>query len=126
MIATATGRYVVTADALDLGLGAGNFCVAVDLGDPQGVWWWERGASGCSSRSTGPGVFHADSPAISHARGEFVVRFRIPLITGPGSRTPDHKEIQLILSDGRIRVPATGADVATVQRNDLKIPERVQ
>ena len=126
LVTTAAGRYVVTAKPLNLGIGAAHFCVAVDLCDPRGVWWWEAGATGCSSRSTGPGVFHADSPAVSKSRDGFVVRFSIPLISRAGSGTQDHKDMELILSGGRIRVPATGADVPTTQRNDLEIPERVQ
>ena len=53
-------RYVVTASPIDVSLGPSGVCVAVDPLDRRGVWWWEPGASGCASRSTGPGVFHAD------------------------------------------------------------------
>jgi hypothetical protein len=126
MTSSATGRYVVTAEPLDLGIGAPNFCVAVAARDPRGVWWWERGAIGCSSRSTGPGVFHADSAAVTQSSQGTLVRFSIPLITGPGFRGPDHKDIELSLAGGRIRVAATGADVPTIRRNDLEIPERVR
>ena len=65
--APAAGRYLVTSTPIDVGLGNTGLCVAVDPRDPQGVWWWQPGASGCTSRSTGPQVFHADKAAVSPA-----------------------------------------------------------
>lgn len=127
MVATVTGRYVATAQPVDLGLRGGTpFCIAVDAGDPQGVWWWEPGATGCSSRSTGPTVFRADAAAVTTSGTTIDARFRIPLITGPNPTDPDHKDVALVIDGGRLRVPATGADVAIVQRNDLEVPERVR
>src|SRR4029453_19107515 len=55
----APARYIVTTAPLGVGAASPGICVAVDPTDPQGIWWWEPGWSGCSSRSTGPGVFHA-------------------------------------------------------------------
>ena len=124
---TATGHYVVTAQPVDLGLRGGpNFCVAVDAGDPHGVWWWEPGKTGCSSRSTGPMVMRAEDAAVTVSGRAIDVRFRIQLITGPDWVGPTYKEVAMAIGDGRVRVPATGADVATVQRNDLEVPERLR
>ena len=59
-----TDRYVVTASPIKVGVVSGALCIAVDVHDQQGVWWWEPGRSGCSSRSTGPGVFHAEQAKV--------------------------------------------------------------
>jgi hypothetical protein len=126
--ATTPARYVVTAAPIDIGIRLARFCVAVDPADAQGVWWWEPGASGCSSRSTGPTVFHAEAASVSNSGsgGTIDVRFRVPLIQGPNSADPDHKDVRLVLEGARVRVPATGADVSTVRRSDLELPERVR
>jgi hypothetical protein len=51
-------RYVVTESPIDVGRGI-RLCIAVDPADHRGMWWWQPGATGCDSRSTGPGLFHA-------------------------------------------------------------------
>src|SRR5687768_9132925 len=61
-----TPRYQVTASPIDVGNGI-RLCVAIDPADSQGVWWWGPGASGCASRSTGPGVFRADQATVSQS-----------------------------------------------------------
>jgi catechol 2,3-dioxygenase-like lactoylglutathione lyase family enzyme len=118
--APADGRYLVTSTAMDVGVGPG-LCVAVDPQDPQGVWWWQPGASGCTSRSTGPQVFHADMAAVSPSpRPEVTaVAFRLGLI----SRTPTYLDVRLAIEDGRMRSLDTGAAVALQRRSDLEIPE---
>jgi hypothetical protein len=63
---SSTGRYLVTANAIDVGVGPG-LCVAVDPADEHGVWWWEPGATGCDTRSTGPGLFQADRVVVPRA-----------------------------------------------------------
>jgi catechol 2,3-dioxygenase-like lactoylglutathione lyase family enzyme len=119
--APADGRYLVTSSAIDVGVGTG-LCVAVDPHDPQGVWWWQPGASGCTSRSTGPTVFHADQAAVSRSAPPEVtsVAFRLGLI----SRTPSFLDIRLAIEDGRMRSLDTGAAVALQRRGDLDVPER--
>lgn len=78
-------RYLVSATPIDLGVrGPAHFCVAVDPTDRQGVWWWEAGATGCDSRSTGPAVFHADGASVANTASGIEVRFRIPLVSRPG------------------------------------------
>jgi catechol 2,3-dioxygenase-like lactoylglutathione lyase family enzyme len=119
--AAADDRYLVTSSALDVGAGTG-LCIAVDPRDSQGVWWWQPGASGCTTRSTGPNVFHGDAAAVSQpARPETIaVAFRLGLI----SRTPSSLDVRLTIADGRIWSLATGADVALSRRRDLDVPER--
>jgi hypothetical protein len=103
-----------------------SFCVAVDAGDPHGVWWWEPGKTGCSSRSTGPTVMPADAAAVTVSGRAIDVRFRIQLKTGPDWVGLTYKEVAMVIEDGRARVPATGSDVAITQRNDLQLPESVR
>jgi hypothetical protein len=120
--APADGRYLVTSSAIDVGGRGIHLCVAVDPRDPQGVWWWEPGASGCTTRSTGPTVFHADQAAVSHSAQPKATAssFRLGLI----SRTPSFLEVRLAIQDGRMRSLDTGAVVALTRRNDLDLPEQ--
>jgi hypothetical protein len=104
-----------------------GLCVAVDPGDPKGVWWWEPGRSGCSSRSTGPDVFHANDAAVV-TRPDTLnvdVRFRVQLIVGPGWTGPDFKDVRLVLRDGRMEVVGSTDSVSTVRRHDLVLPQSV-
>ena len=52
--APADGRYLVDRQLRLTSARGLRLCVAVDPRDPHGVWWWQPGASGCTSRSTGP------------------------------------------------------------------------
>jgi hypothetical protein len=79
-------RYIVTAAPLDIGAITQKLCIAVDPTDTHGIWWWEAGHRGCSTRSTGPDVFHAESAAVvRQPSGAIDCRFRLPLIAMPGS-----------------------------------------
>ena len=113
------GRYLVTSSAMDVGRGI-RLCIAVDSRDPHGVWWWEPGASGCKTRSTGPTVLHADKAAVSpSARPEAAaVSFRL----GLHSRTPSFLDVRLAIEDGRMRSLDTGGAVAVQHRSDLDLP----
>src|SRR4051812_20497019 len=58
-------RFIVTGEPLGLFDGRHpGICVAVDPDDPKGVWWWEPGPSGCSTRSTGPDVMAAGDASV--------------------------------------------------------------
>jgi hypothetical protein len=119
--APADGRYLVTSSAIDVGLGNTGLCVAVDPSDAQGVWWWQPGAAGCTTRSTGPTVFHAEEAAVSRGATPEVtsVAFRLGLI----SRTPSVLDVRLAIEEGRMRSLDTGSVVALQRRNDLELPE---
>jgi hypothetical protein len=41
----APARYIVTTAPLGVDAVSPGLCVAVDLTDPQGIWWWEPGRS---------------------------------------------------------------------------------
>jgi len=114
-------RYVVTASPIDVSLGPSGVCVAVDPLDRRGVWWWEPGASGCASRSTGPGVFHADRATVSRPvhPGPTVLSFRLQT----HSATRPFIDVRLLVDDGNMRALESGARVQTNRRNDLDIPE---
>lgn len=116
-------RYVVTASPIDVRVGS-ELCVAVDPGDPTGVWWWQPGKD-CSSRSTGPMVFHAEEAAVVSSQGREMVdvRFRVPVIRRSDSSEPPFVDVSLRLEGGRLRAEATGSEVATVTRSNLEIPE---
>jgi hypothetical protein len=74
-------RYIVTTAPIDVGVRQGWLCMAVDPADPRGVCWWEPGESGCSSRSTGPGVFRAgDATVVTRTESANIeVGFRLGL-----------------------------------------------
>jgi hypothetical protein len=116
-------HYVVTGSPIEVGVGSG-LCIALDLNDQRGVWWWQPGDD-CSKRTTGPGVFPAEQAAIT--RGEDAktadVRFRVQVHRAPDSSDPPYVEIRLALKDGRLGSPGTGAWVNTITRRDLEIPE---
>jgi hypothetical protein len=119
------GRYIVTAEPINIGVGSGRFCIAADPADPQGAWWWEPGPKGCSSRSTGPAVFHAENATVSPSKqgGATDIRFRVGLHTAANSSSPPFADVWIVLADGRMRALATGAQVSTVRRKDLDVPE---
>jgi hypothetical protein len=123
---SATGRYIVTTAPLPVRGVSPGICVAIDPTDPQGVWWWEPGRSGCVSRSTGPGVFRADHATVSASlqSGAIDVRFRLPLVRGPDSQTPEFADVSLVVEAGGKRAMASGALVPTDRRNDLELPEQ--
>jgi hypothetical protein len=122
----AVPRFIVSGAPLGLvNVQHPGLCVAVDPSDPKGVWWWEPGRSGCSSRSTGPDVFPAnDATVVSRPDTVDVdVRFRVQLIVGPGSTGVDFRDVRLVLRDGRMEVVGSTASVSTVRRRDLVLPE---
>ena len=124
--APAVPRFVVSGAPLGLiNVQHPGVCVAVDPSDPKGVWWWEPGRSGCSSRSTGPDVFPAnDATVVSRPDTLDVdVRFRVQLIVGPGSTGDDFRDVRLVLSANRMQVVGSTASVSTVRRIDLVLPE---
>lgn len=114
-------RYLVTSSPIDVGLGPWGLCVAVDPLDQHGVWWWEPGASGCASRSTGPGVFHAEEATVSQSTqtGPTAVSFRL----STHSATRPFIDVRLVVENGDMRALESGARVALQRRNDLGVPE---
>src|SRR2546423_1403501 len=113
-------RYVITVRPIDVLVGAQGLCVAVNPADRQGVWWWEPGTSGCSSRSTGPGVFHAEEARVSQSKqpGPINISFRV----GTHSTTHAFVDVHLVLDSGDLRDVESGARVPTRQQNDLDVP----
>jgi hypothetical protein len=120
-ISPAATRYIVTAAPIDVGVVSRALCIGVDPDDRHGVWWWEPGSSGCTSRSTGPGVFHAEQAAVTASRrpNSIDVRFRVPL----KSLARPFADVGLTIQDGVIRAAASGARVGSARRADLELPE---
>jgi hypothetical protein len=116
-------HYVMTASPIQVGIGSG-LCVAVDLNDPRGVWWWQPG-SDCSKRTTGPGVFPGDQAVVTRGpdAGTADIRFRVQVHRAPNSPEPPYVDVRLALKDGRLGSPGTDNWVATITRRDLEIPE---
>lgn len=113
-------RYVVTNSPIDVGVGT-DLCVAVDPINHEGIWWWEPGTPGCASRSTGPGVFHAENAAVSQLAqaGPVTLRFRLPT----HSVTHPFVDVRLLMEDDGLRDVETGARVRVQRRNDLDVPQ---
>ena len=112
-------RYIVsTTPMLFVGPRHPGLCVAVDPTDAKGVWWWEPGRSGCSSRSTGPNPFPAWAARVARsAAGALEVSFEIGLMTG-GPRV-----VTLEVAGGEMREIATGLNARTERRATLDVPE---
>jgi hypothetical protein len=113
-------RYLVTDSPIDVGVGTG-LCLAVDLLDEHGIWWWQPGATGCATRSTGPVVFHAAEGRVSRPTPGVptAVDFRL----GTHSTTRPFIDVRLVVEDGSIRALDTGARVTLQRQNDLEVPE---
>ena len=107
---------MVSAAPLDVG--HGKLCLAVDPADSQSLWWWESGDSGCSSRSTGPGVFHEDA-IVKASAATIDVQFRLQQ-----HGQPSFADVHITIQGGDMRVTATGAQVTTLRWNNLDVPER--
>ena len=124
-ISPAAPRYIVTAAPIDVGGVSRLLCVGVDPSDAEGVWWWEPGSSGCMSRSTGPGVFHAERAVVTSRGGAeaLEVSFRVQLKAPSASALPRFADVLLIVENGEIRAAASGARVGSARRADLELPE---
>ena len=123
--ASAPPRFIVTAAPIDVGVVSTALCVAVDPAEPRGVWWWEPGLSGCTSRSTGPDLFRAQRAVVA-SRGEseaLEVSFRMQLKRAADSVLPPYADVHLVVEDQAIRAAASGATVAIARRADLELPE---
>ena len=118
--AASAPRYVVTAEAIDVGVGPG-VCVAVDPLDTRGVWWWQPRGNGCARRITGPGVFHADKAHVAKpaTTGSIAFGFRL----GTHSGEDPYVDIRLTLEDDELVDTSTGDRVRTLTRDDLIVPE---
>jgi len=111
--------YLVTKAPLDVGVGPG-LCVAINP-DEHGVWWWEPGASGCASRSTGPGVFLGDRATVSRSSdGSIAAAFRL----GTHSTARPFVDVRLLVERGQMRATDTGAQVEIQPRSNLDTPEK--
>jgi len=117
-------RFFVTAAPIDVGISAVGLCIAVDPDDPEGIWWWEPGRSGCSSRSTGPGVFRAENARVARGQSATIdVYFRLQLVTGPGVAGPRFADVRLVMGDTDFRSIVSGRQVSIERRHDLDVPE---
>src|SRR3954453_1982652 len=120
--ARASARYIVSATPFHLiATGHPGFCVAVDPADAHGVWGWEPGRSGCSSRSTGPKVFSADRAKVAKTSRapnvQFDVQFEVQLMER------DPLQVRLTVEDDGMRREASGERVSVERRRDLDMPE---
>jgi hypothetical protein len=115
-------RYLVTAAPIEVGLGRLALCIAVDPLDQHGVWWWEPGAPGCATRSTGPDVFHAEEATVSATMptGATALAFRLQT----HSTTRPYIDVHLMLEGNHMRALQTGKRVSLQRRRNLDIPER--
>src|SRR5689334_3746806 len=119
------GRHVVTATPLDIGVVSPRLCIAIDPSRPDGVWWWEPGAVGCSTRSTGPDVFHADEARVERTSDVIDVRFRLQLIVADPHTQQSFTGVSITIDRHTFRSSATGAEVATIRRARLDMAEQV-
>jgi hypothetical protein len=119
------GRYLVTTAPIDVGVrGGAGLCLAVDPTDSHGIWWWEPGASGCATRSTGPEVFHADRATVSRSTESeaLTLAFRLQLHS---ATPPSYLEVPLVVEGNHMRSLDHRARVAVHRRQDLDVPWEV-
>lgn len=113
--------YLVTHTPVDVGDGI-RLCIAVKPFGNRGLWRWGAGASGCDSRSTGPGVFHPDDARVSVGRGANPVSASFQLGTHSLSRR--YIDVSLVMENDSMRALETGARVRLLRRKTLEIPEK--
>lgn len=112
-------RYVVTASPIRvIHPGHPGLCVAVEPGNPRGVWWWDPGPEGCSTSINGPRVFPAQGATVAHSvsSGAIDVRFKLQL------HSNEIRDVRLVIQDNDVRDVASGEHVPIGRRNDLDIP----
>jgi hypothetical protein len=112
--------YLVTETAIDVGEGI-ELCIAVDPVDVKGVWWWMPGETGCTSRSSGPGLVHAEQATVSKgtAASPMAVTFRL----GTHSARRPFIGVGLVVQDGKMRALESGTQVTLQTRGNLDLPE---
>lgn len=118
---TSVSRYLVTESPIHVGEGIG-LCLAVDPTDRQGIWWWMPGESGCTTRSSGPGVIHAEGAQVSPPAPAAATALSFRL--GTHSATRPFIDVRLTVEDGRMRAVETAAQVSLQDRENLDIPEQ--
>lgn len=117
---SSSARYLVTSSPIDVGLGI-RLCVALDLHDEKGLWLWGEGASGCGSRSTGPGLFQGEQTKVTRPRGTQpgTAAFRL----GTHSAERPYIDVKLLVEGTILHALETNDRVALEDRDDLAIPE---
>jgi hypothetical protein len=122
----AAPEFIVTTEPLNVGVVSAKLCIALDVDTKDGVWWWQPGASGCDSRSTGPTVFRGESATINtwHMNRGHSAEFQLQRIMPPGSTESPVAVVRLVSREGTMTAVATTATVPTSVRRDLDIPER--
>ena len=122
----AAPEFIVTAEPLDVGVVGSKLCIALDVHTKDGVWWWQPGASGCDSRSTGPNLFRGESAAINtwHMARGHSAEFQLQRIMPPDATESPLAVVRIVSREGKMTAVATTATVPTVVRRDLDIPER--
>jgi hypothetical protein len=115
---SATHRYFVTDRRINVGVGPG-LCIAFDPGDRHGIWWWEPGASGCTSRSTGPDLFHPADAMVSQSNDSTTLTFRL----GTVSADRPFVDVRLVVTGNTMRMPESGAEVSVHRVVKLDVPE---
>jgi len=113
-------RYILTVTPIYVGVGPDGLCVAVDPKDQHGLWWWEPAHGVCSSRSSGPGLFHAEDAIVSQADkpGPVALSFRL----GTHSQARPFVDVRLTVDEREMRSMDTGSHVPVKRRNALDIP----
>jgi hypothetical protein len=110
-------RYFVTTEPI---VPVGNgLCVGVDPSDPHGVWWWDVGRSGCSSRSSS--VMHPGDAVASATDGALDVRFSVGLISAPPE--PQSRAVHMIFKGESVTLVDAEKPVTTgvLRRSDLDL-----
>lgn len=122
--AQAHGRYIVNVAPLLTGTGNRGLCFAVDPSQAHGVWWWQPMKGKCTSRSTGPGVFHAERSELMMLPGGAVeFRFQIPMMPKPRDPNPPDARVLVRIEKDSMRSLTMRSSSTTTRRNDLAIPD---
>jgi hypothetical protein len=116
--------YLVTRDPIDVG-GGPPMCIAVNPAVPDGVWWWQPGRSGCSTRSTGPDLIPGEGAVVRQsASGVVHAAFQFRLIVRAGSPEPSVVVVDLDFDGESVHALQSGARVPAVRWNELRVPEQ--
>jgi len=96
---------------------AGGLCVGINPNEPDGVWWWNVGRSGCSTRSSA--IMHPADAIVRRVGHTVDVQFKVGMIAQPP------QSLHIIVEDRSARLADLPTPITTplIERQALDMSE---